>query len=343
MGQQMTLAERLAVTTRLGQYIMQNDERLQAYVQRTAVVNPWFTVENQFKSLNSIAQQFLDPEKIVVWLSGYVFPEKVAEQKTIGLVLAGNIPMVGFHDVLCTFVSGHQAKIKLSEKDPFLLPYLVQVMTEMDERVGAYFHFVDRLQDYDAVIATGSNNSSRYFEAYFGKHPHIIRKNRNAIAVLQGNESTDELRHLSEDVFQYFGLGCRNVSKIYVPEGYDFNPLLEVFHEHKELVLNNKYKNNFDYNYAFLMLNKAAFLANGCILLIEDPSLTSRIASLNYTYYHSLEWMEQEIADREEQIQCVVARSGFLSSATVDFGTTQTPELWSYADGVDTLQFLLGL
>lgn len=339
----MTLSERLGVIAHLGQYIMKNDERLQAYVQRTAVVNSWFTIENQFKALDSIAQQFLDPEKLVVWISGYHLPETLTVPKTVGLVLAGNIPLVGFHDVLCTFVSGHQAQIKLSEKDPFLLPYLVQVLTEFDDRVGGYFNFVDRLQEYDAVIATGSNNSSRYFEAYFGKHPHIIRKNRNAIAVLNGDESTEELRRLSEDVFQYFGLGCRNVSKIYVPEGYDFNPLLEVFHEHKELVLHAKYKNNFDYNYAFLMLNKAAFLANGCILLVENPALTSRIASLNYTYYPSLDWMKQEITDREEQIQCVVARNGLLSADTVDFGTTQTPELWSYADGVDTLQFLLGL
>jgi hypothetical protein len=340
----MLLSERLAVAAKLGQYILAKDEHLQAFVHRTSVVNPWFTIENQEQALLAIAQQFLDFEKLTAWAGGYAISEQTITPPTLGLVLAGNIPLVGFHDVLCTFISGSKAKIKLSEKDPFLLPHLVQVMIKMDEQVAAYFDFTDRLQGYTAVIATGSNNSSRYFEAYFGKYPHIIRKNRNAIAVLSGKETAEELHRLGQDVFQYFGLGCRNVSKLYLPIDYDFTPLLETFHEdYKHLVLNNKYKNNYDYNYAFLMLNKVAFQANGCLLLTEENSLTSRIANVHYEFYPNLEWMETEIAQRKEEIQCVVARPGFLTSPTLDFGTAQHPDLSAYADGVDTLSFLLSL
>jgi len=241
------------------------------------------------------------------------------------------------------FAAGHRAQIKLSDKDQYLLPYLLQLLAKFDERAGSYFEIVPNLRDFEAVIATGSNNSSRYFEAYFSKVPNIIRKNRNAIAVLTGDESAEELQRLGEDVFQYFGLGCRNVSKIYVPRQYDFNTLLEALYEYRGIILHTKYKNNFDYNYALYILNKTTHLANGCIILTESQSLQSRIAGLHYEYYDNLAQMDAEIEARAEEIQCVVAQDNLLSARTLPFGKAQQPELWDYADGVDTMQFLLAL
>ena len=202
---------------------------------------------------------------------------------------------------------------------------------------------MDRLEQFDAVIATGSNNSARYFESYFGRYPHIIRRNRNAVAVLTGRESREQLEGIAEDVLAYFGLGCRNVSKLYLPEGYDFDPLLEALHEHKELALHDKYKNNFDYNYTLLILNKIPYRANGCILLVEDPSLQSRIASLHYEYYTNQEVLAKELGSRAEEIQCIVSADELEGFNTVTPGKAQQPGLQEYADGVDTMQFLLGL
>ena len=339
----MNFQERINLLVRLGEHLGGEDEYLRALMHRSSVHNPWFTMENQEQALNAIAGQFLRADKLDAWLGRYTLPQAPLAPKRVGLVMAGNIPLVGFHDLLCVFAAGHQSRIKLSDKDPYVLPYLLKLLGQFDERAQAYFEICERLQGFDAVIATGSNNSARYFEAYFNQYPNIIRKNRNGIAVLDGQETAAELLALGEDVFHYFGLGCRNVSKLYVPAGYAFEPLLEALHEYREIVLNNKYKNNFDYNYAFLMLNKEAFLANGCIILLESPATQSRIASLNYQFYEDLEVVEREIAAREAEIQVVVARDGLLNGPALPFGKAQQPELWDYADGVDTLAFLLGL
>lgn len=338
----MTLTERMDALVKLGAHLRGEDEFLDALMHRSQFHNQWFTIDNQKLAVQAIADYFLNAQKLEQWLAHYHIDDNIQPQ-TVGLVLAGNIPLVGFHDVLCVFAAGHRAQIKLSDKDQYLLPYLLQLLARYDGRSQAYFDIVPNLKGFDAVIATGSNNSARYFEAYFGKVPHIIRKNRNAIAVLTGDESQEDLKQLSEDVFQYFGLGCRNVSKIYVPRQYDFTPLLEALHEHREIILNTKYKNNFDYNYALYILNRMTHLANGCIILTEHSSLQSRIAGLHYEYYDNLEQMEAEIAARAEEIQCVVARDNVLKSSTLSFGKAQRPELWDYADGVDTMQFLLSL
>jgi hypothetical protein len=206
-----------------------------------------------------------------------------------------------------------------------------------------WVEMVDTLRDFDAVIATGSNNSARYFEAYFGKYPHIIRRNRNGVAVLKGDESPEELRLLGDDIFSFFGLGCRNVAKLYVPDGYDFDPLLEALHEYRQIVLHQKYKHNFDYNYALFILNKALFKANGCILLKEDQALASRIACLHYEQYTSPEQVVADLELRREEVQCVVARPGLLDQPSLPFGATQQPGLSDYADGVDAMAFLTRL
>ncbi len=338
----MELKDRIELLVALGEYLAQPNEVLDAVIHQTYIHNPWFTKANTQRSLTSIREAFLQREALQNWVDHYAIGNQ--EQKCqIGLVLAGNIPLVGFHDVLSVFITGHEALIKLSDKDRYLLPHCLEWMKKQNPATGAYFQLVDKLESYDAVIATGSNNSARYFEAYFGHKPHIIRRNRNGVAVLTGQESEADLRGLADDVLAYFGLGCRNVSKIYVPKEYKFEPLLEALHEHRELAMHNKYKNNFDYNYTLLILNKIEHLANGCILLIEDPSLTSRIASLHYEFYSETDALRAELTQRADEIQCIVSAGALDAISTLAPGTAQLPSLQDYADGVDTVQFLLGL
>lgn len=334
--------ERIAALQQLGQYIEEQGPELQDIVERTSRSNPWFTPENQYAALQAIATQFLDPSKLEKWLGAY--PEQAHKHSSkVALVLAGNLPLVGFHDWLCVFVAGHSAQVKLSEKDPYLMPHLLGVLGQLYPPAADSVEFVERLTGFDAVIATGSNNSARYFEYYFGKYPHIIRKNRNAVAVLTGKESPDELHQLGKDIFLYFGMGCRNVSKIYVPRDYDFEPLLESLHNYREIILHHKYKHNYDYNFALFLINRTPFKMNGCLLLTESDAIPSRIAALNYAFYDSLEGLDQELQDRAGEIQCVCAGTSVGRTTVVPFGQSQEPALSDYADGVDTLAFLEAL
>ncbi|NNE30238.1 MAG: acyl-CoA reductase [Saprospiraceae bacterium] len=326
----------------LQQIMLKKGEALQKEISGSAANNRWFTPKNYDQAIDQIAAKWLDKESLETWAGNYSFPD-LAPQKNIGLVLAGNIPMVGFHDWLSAFVSGNNALIKLSDKDPYVLPFLVSQLEEAFPDLKGQSQFVERLTDYDATIATGSDNSARYFEYYFGSKPHIIRKNRNAIAVLSGAESGEELDGLAKDIFSYFGLGCRNVSKIYIPERFDISAFMEKMHEQKELVLHNKYKNNFDYNHTLFLMNKVDHYTNGCLLLLEDPSLTSRIATLHYEVYGSLEQLESELAQDQDKIQCVVSSLDLKSLPVISFGEAQNPGLTDYADGVDTVDFLNSL
>ena len=338
----MRLEQRIGLMARLGNHLEGEDEYLRAVMHRSEFHNPWFTRVNQELAVQSIATRFLKKELLEAWAAKYLIPDTPGP-KTVGIVMAGNIPLVGFHDWLCVFMAGHRAQVKISENDAFLFPYVLKLLQSWEPEMAQWVETVERLNGFDAVIATGSNNSARYFEAYFGKKPNIIRRNRNGVAVLSGTESAEELRRLASDVFTYFGLGCRNVAKVYVREGYDFDPLLEALYEHKEIVLNDKYKNNFDYNYALFILNKVPFKANGCILLKEDELTASRIACLHYAWYKSLKEVEEELVERGVEIQCVVAQPGLLPLPTVNFGETQTPGLGDYPDGVDTMEFLIQL
>jgi hypothetical protein len=338
----MTLVERISALALLGEHLLQPDEYLDAIMHRTAHTNPWFTKENQHLAIQAIAAHFLDKKKLEAWAAQYPIAEGNSSIK-IGMVMAGNLPLVGFHDLVCTFVAGHRALIKLSDKDRFLLPYLLQLLEKQSPGAGAYFETTEQLTGFDAVIATGSNNSSRYFEAYFGKYPHIIRRNRNAVAVLDGSETSDDLHALGKDVFRFFGLGCRNVSKLYLPQGYDFQPLMESLNEWRSLANHSKYRNNFDYNLALLMLNQTPYLNNGCIILMEDNAIASRIAMLHYEFYENKTALEKELAEREEEIQCIVAKPGLLTMPSIAFGKTQEPGLMDYADGVDVMGFMASL
>lgn len=337
----MTLSERITALSRLGEHLLQPDDYLDAVIHRTEFNNPWFTKDNQALAIRAIATAFLDKGKLENWASTYPINNE-PPMKTIGMVMAGNLPLVGFHDVVCSFVSGYKSKIKLSDKDRFLLPYLLKLLEKYAPGAGDYFEIVEQMNGFDAVIATGSNNSARYFEAYFGKYPHIIRKNRNAVAALDGTESDDELRQLGVDVFRYFGLGCRNVSKLYLPQGYQFQQLMESLHEYRDLANHSKYRNNFDYNLALLMLNQVPYSNNGCIILAENKAIASRIATLNYEFYEEKTALEAELKDRSEEIQCIVAKPNWLDLPTIAFGKTQEPSLSDYPDGVDVMAFLNG-
>ncbi|MGB3546723.1 MAG: acyl-CoA reductase [Saprospiraceae bacterium] len=335
---------RLAALLQLGRHLRAaaDDAYLQAVMQRTAIHNPWFTLDNQALAVSAAADQFLAEDKLIPWAAEYPEPDEL-QPRRVGLVLAGNIPLVGFHDLLCVFISGHRAVVKLSEKSPYLIPYLVKLLERFQPGAGGYFEFAEKLGRFDAVIATGSNNSARYFEQYFGKYPHIIRRNRNGAAVLTGEETTGELAALAVDIFRYFGLGCRNVSKIYVPAGYDFHPLLEATHVHNRIQLHPKYKNNFDYNYALMLLNKEPFHSNGAVIIREGATLQSPIATLHYETYTEIEALETELAGRRDELQLVTARPGLLRFPTIPFGEAQQPGLSDYADGVDTMRWLVGL
>ena len=346
----MRVKDRINALSHLGkQLTAPPDDILQQAIQKSCTANPWFTPENIQHALQSITNAYLQKHKLTDWAKHYPITDPNTSPKTIGLVLAGNIPLVGFQDILCVFIAGHKSKIKLSDKDKFLLPALIEVMKHHNSETSQYFEFTEgALKDFDAVIATGSNNSARYFEAYFGKYPHIIRKNRNAVAILTGEETPEDLHSLGEDVYNYFGLGCRNVSKLYLPQNYDFTPLLEALYEFRDLMLHDRFKNNFDYQFALLILNKVKHQANNCILMTENKVIASPIASLYYEYYDDLETLQQELTNRSEEIQCVaLGLSNFKrfrhTLPAVPFGETQNPSLKDYADGVDTMDFLMHL
>ncbi len=344
----MSLPERIDLLAELGEYLRSPalPEDLESVIRLSKVENQWFTEENTRSALRAIAENFLQKDKLSAWASRYPIGDAEHPSRTIGLVMAGNIPLVGFHDWLCVFVAGHRARVKLSDKDKRLLPFLVKKRGEWAFESWSHTDFMDdaqKLSGFDAVIATGSNNSARYFEQYFGKYPHIIRRNRNGVAVLDGSETLADLNALGTDIFSYFGLGCRNVSKLYVPRGYDFQNLLEATHEFREIALHDKYKNNFDYNFTLFILNKLPHLSNGCLLLREEPGLAARIASVHYGFYDSTAELAAELAARRDEIQCIVARNPIPGFEVLPFGKSQSPGLADYPDGVDVMNFLTNL
>lgn len=314
-------------------------EKIEAAVHH----NGWFTLENVLFAMEQWSEA-LTEEQLQKWLSKYDFRE--VTPKTVGVIMAGNIPLVGFHDFLSVLVSGHKVLVKQSSNDKLLLPviadYLIAVAPEFEDRIEILPDSADgasRMTNFDAVIATGSNNTARYFEYYFADKPSIIRKNRNSVAVLTGNETPEELAALSEDIFRYYGLGCRNVSKLYVPKDYDFNAFFEAIYSWNSIVNQAKYANNYDYNKAVYLMSLYKLLENGFLILKEDRSLSSPIATLFYERYETLESVQEELSARQEEIQCVVGK-GILEQE-VEFGQTQQPQLWDYADNVDTLAFLI--
>lgn len=301
--------------------------------------NGWFTKEQVYFAVQSWAEA-LKEENLSKWLSNYDFSN--VQPKTIGLILAGNIPMVGFHDFLCVLISGHKVLVKTSSNDQHLIKFLSNYLTSVEEGLHDFITFTEgKLEGFDAVIATGSNNTARYFEYYFKDKPSIIRKNRNSVAVLTGTESKEELSRLGEDIFRYFGLGCRNVSKLFVPKEYTFDAFFEAIFPYQEVIQYEKYANNYDYNKAVFLMSNFKLWDNGFLTLKEDQSYSSPISSVFYEFYEDVESIKQRLKEDEEQLQCIVSNGITVNS--IPFGQTQKPQLWDYADGVDTIAFLVHL
>ncbi len=314
---------------------MNQEDELNPILRKSLIDNPWFTIENQKYALGQWAD-LLKKESIENWLSQYRQSEK---PKKVGLILAGNIPLVGFHDVISVVLSGNIPLIKLSSKDQVMIPFLMKKWNEFSENSVSY-ELVEKLENFDAVIATGSNNTARYLEFYFKDYLSIIRKNRTSVAVLSGTETDEELQLLAEDIFRYYGLGCRNVTRLFIPEDFKLDRLFENFINFGEVINHNKYANNYEYNRAIYLLNQEKFWDNNFVLLKEDDQLFSPLSVLNFSRYSDIKEVENFLAENEKDIQCVVASQELSIKDSVGLGEAQHPSLNTYADNVDTMQFL---
>lgn len=341
----MNIENQVLGLTRLSDYIKEflaknpedyneNDFDFELLLKKSEIENPWFTLENQKFALQQWAD-LLTEENINNWIKEYSI-SKIS--KRVGLILAGNIPLVGFHDVMSVVLSNHIPVIKLSSKDRYMIPFLLKKWKEFSDS-QVEFEFVERLENFDAVIATGSNNTARYLEYYFKNHLNIIRKNRTSIAVLKGDETTEELQLLAKDIFQYFGLGCRNVTRLFIPQDFVIDRLFENFLNYQDIINHNKYANNYEYNRAVYLLNQEKFWDNNFVMMKEDEKLFSPLSVINFSRYSSLDEVKNFIAENEENIQCVVAKEE-LGLNSVKLGEAQNPGLDVYADNVDTMKFL---
>lgn len=352
----MQLQERINAFVKLGDFIRQfsneaiqknenlehNDLFFDGFKHQLKLAeahNGWFTSENITFALNSWAEA-LTLDTISKWLQPYNID--ITAPKQVAIIMAGNIPLVGFHDFLSVLITGHDVLVKQSSNDKHLLPFLSRYLEYVAPQFKGKINFTDeKVEGFDAVIATGSNNTARYFEYYFKDRPCIIRNNRNSVAVLTGNESETDLKNLSEDIFRYYGLGCRNVSKLFVPKGYDFNPFFEAIYHWNSIIDKAKYANNYDYNKAVYLMSEFDILENGFFMIKEDESYASPIATAFYEYYDDADALKEKLTADNNQIQCIVS-NGFIENE-INFGQTQKPQLWDYADSVDSVKFLLSI
>jgi len=339
----MTLRERIESFSELGQILRDSlgekttryTSELEDLINTQQLKNAWFTPDNVRMAIKAIAQE-LTYENLVKWINSY--PELNSERKVInvGVIMAGNIPLVGFHDFLAVLISDHNLTAKTSSKDQQLIVFISKILYDINPGFRNKIMFTDGLlKGFDAVIATGSNNSSRYFEFYFGNYPHFIRRNRNSAAIILGDETEKELSDLGLDIFSYFGLGCRSVSKVYLPEGYDISKMTQCWSQYSTLTNHSKFRNNYDYNKAIFIVNKDKFVDTGYLIIRESKELSSPVAVLNYEFYDSLRDVCQHIEEISNRIQCIVSRND------IPFGMAQSPHLWDYADRIDTVDFLL--
>jgi hypothetical protein len=339
----MQQSERLQTFISLGEYLRspQSATERSEIEQRANYYNNWFTPENNAKALDALANDMLTVENLTTWLS--IYNPEPAEPKTIGLVMAGNIPAVGFHDMLCVLISGHKLLAKTSSQDLVLIQYLIQKITDINPAFAERIELAERLNAADAFIATGSDNTARYFEYYFGKRPNIIRRNRTSVGLLMGEEGPTDFASLGEDILSYYGLGCRNVSSLLVPEGYDFIPLLQTLDPLAPTYKNlSKWINNYDYNKSIYLVNRVHHLDNGYLMLTENESLVSPISTVHYQTYRDQDEARDMLSKQAPKIQVVASANGWYPGS-VPFGQTQHPGLSDYADGVDTMAFLAEL
>ncbi|MDA8904647.1 acyl-CoA reductase [Flavobacteriaceae bacterium] len=341
----MNINERTELISEIGEFLKnyldekydnKKDDNLiefEKVIKKAQSNNSWFTDENIKINLTYWSKKLIKTN-LNQWLSKYNL--KDTSRKNIAIIMAGNIPLVGFHDFICVFLAGHNSIIKLSSNDKYLIPFLLNLVKFPSDRV---VYLDGMLTEYDAVIATGSDNTSRYFEYYFKNKQSIIRKNRNSIAILDGNETDEELKSLSHDILTYFGLGCRSVSKLYVPKGYNFDSFFNSIFAYKDLINNHKYANNYDYNKAIYLMSEYKFLDNGFFMIKEGNEMHSPISTINYEYYDNISHLSEKIKQQAENIQCVVSNIKF--EGRIDFGETQNPSLNQYADNIDVMNFLL--
>ncbi len=317
--------------------------RLYDLIQNTEKSNPWFTCENIRLALQAIVGS-LSRLNIEQWSGKYM--DDLREEKSplkVGVVMAGNIPLVGFFDLFYVLMSGNIFLGKLSAQDNKLIPLLCEILDHIENGFKDLIEFTEgKLSGFDAVIATGSDNTSRYFDYYFGKYPNIIRQNRNSVAVLSGQESGEEISLLGTDIFSYFGLGCRNVSKLYVPRSFSFDAFFEAIADFKHVINNHKYQNNYDYYKSIYLLNKEKFRDNGFVMLKESAGISSPVSTINFEYYDDLEALKKHLEENNDKIQCIVSDTSVIHEST-PFGNTQYPQLWDYADDVDTMKFLINI
>jgi glycerophosphoryl diester phosphodiesterase len=352
----MTISKRIEAFAKLGEFLGQfkrtglekidlsvNEkyfDEFERQINRAIHYNGWFTKDNVLFAFEEWAL-LLTTDNLTKWVSKY--PKEISSPKTIGLIMAGNIPLVGFHDFLTVLMSGNSVKAKLSSNDKQFFPMISSLLKEVEPEFNGKISFTEtKLENFEAVVATGSNNTARYFNHYFKGYPSIIRQNRNSVAVLSGNETEDELRALGEDIFRYFGLGCRSVSKLFVPRGYDFDNIFKAIFHHKEIINHAKYANNYDYNKAVYLMSEFQLIENGFFMLKEEASFGSPIATMFYEYYDDDEMLKNKLIIESDKIQCVVGNNNWVDGE-VAFGESQHPSLWEYADGVDTMEFLLNL
>ncbi|MEH6306528.1 acyl-CoA reductase [Olivibacter sp. CPCC 100613] len=337
----LTSHQRIAAFCALGHYLSSEPNDLHALIELAGRHNSWFTPANTKKAIDAIAKN-LTESTLTTWIQPYLPEIDSLVDKTVGLVLAGNIPLVGFHDVLSVLIAGLNVQIKLSSDDKHLTPHLLNKLIEFEPAFEERITFVDRLQNFDLIIATGSNNTARYFEYYFKNVPHIIRKNRNSVAIIWGDETKAELEPIGHDLFDYYGLGCRNVSKLYFPKDYEISCFFEAIEAFNNMINHFKYHNNYDYNKSIYLVNGDKHYDNGFLLLKEDERLASPLAVLYYEYYDNIEGLTAQLDKRNEEIQCIVSnRKLFTIAPSFPLGHSQQPALNDYADGVNTLDFLI--
>lgn len=329
----MDINRRIAVLEKLGIYMRGSTESWEEAKDLAVRQNSWFISEYIELAVENIVANFLQPDLLQSWMAGYNITE---DPKTVGIVMAGNIPLVGFHDFLCGFLSGHNLKLKLSAKDSTLLNTIIAQMALWEPGITDQIEVAEMLKGCDAYIATGSNNTSRYFEQYFAKFPHLIRRNRTSVAVLDGTETQEELQLLAQDVFTYFGMGCRNVTQLCVPKGYTFDGLLKVFDSHESLMMHHKYHNNYDFHLAVYLLNAVPCLTNGSVLIVPNDIPFSAVSVLHYRTYTNKELLIAELQQSQDM-------QALIGHELMPFGSSQKPSLSDYADGVDTMQFLCSL
>lgn len=333
----MKIENNISAFTQLGNYILENPIELQEVVNKTFIYNTWFTKENTIQALQNIANEFLNKTKLEKWLGNYDLQHKNQNASTIAIVAAGNIPMVAFHDILCVLISGNNLQLKLSEKDKFLLPFILEKLIEIEPTFKEKISIQFKLENFDAIIATGSNNTAKHFEFYFSKYKNIIRRNRNSIGILSGHESVEDIENLGRDIFDYFGLGCRNISKIFVPKDFELISLKTGLSKHINVNQHNQYMNNLDYQRTLYLMNQTPLIDIDFINIVENKSLHSPISCLHVERYNDIDEVNNFIIDERENLQCIVGKD------YLDFGKSQEPTLSDYADNVDTMKFILSI